>query len=318
MKKVAIITYYNAPNYGAFMQAFALCMFLKKEGYDPYFIRFIDFKKRLSGDSQKKFYESLLPYINDLPTSVDKIEWDVAIYGSDEIWNLRNKGYYPYLWGYQIHAKKKISYSPSLANTKLLDFFLFPYIIYALRKFNNISVRDVMSKRIISKIVGHDVDITLDPTFLIDYSGFKKENLYGNYVLVYSYGLTEKQHTWIRHFANSRDCKVIYTGQRYDKADYNIYPGPFNWINLYHHAKFVVTTTFHGTVFSILCDKQFICLEASSIKVIDLLSTFGLKNQNITSNQNIKNVPTIDYNEVHKIKDKLVEKSKNYLINNIE
>lgn len=73
--------------------------------------------------------------------------------------------------------------------------------------------------------------------------------------------------------------------------------------SLMEAAEYIITTTFHGTIFSILNKKQFICFPAS-IKTDDLLTRLGLQHRMLddTVNENImqcrlKN-DKIDYDKV--------------------
>lgn len=62
--------------------------------------------------------------------------------------------------------------------------------------------------------------------------------------------------------------------------------GPLEFINLLNNAKFVCTSSFHGTVFSILLHKPFIAIDGESDKRIStLLSICELNNCAIKSTE---------------------------------
>lgn len=160
--------------------------------------------------------------------------------------------------GISLRSHNKVSYASCIGNSKIMDFCLFPYTIWGLRKFSHLSVRDDYSKRIIAKLSSKNVSKVLDPTFLISYTQFKKNNIYGKYILVYSYGLKPNTIEKIKEIAKQKNCRVIYTGAYCNWSDENIPADPFEWIALIYNAEYVFTSTFHGTVFQLFVINNFL------------------------------------------------------------
>src|SRR5690606_923575 len=74
-----------------------------------------------------------------------------------------------------------------------------------------------------------------------------------------------------------------------------VYPSPAEWLKGFQDAKFVITDSFHGTVFSILYNVPFIAIGNASrglARFESILSLFGLENRLLVdcSKDNIKNV----------------------------
>ena len=104
-KKALIITYFEAPNYGAFLQAFATQEFLKSRNIDAfilphkankpslvtkYFDRRVPREKLAYRDLIQKEIDKVRPRLN---LAKKKTKYDVAVIGSDEIWNvIRGEG----------------------------------------------------------------------------------------------------------------------------------------------------------------------------------------------------------------------------------
>lgn len=314
MKKIGIVTYYNAINNGAFLQAYAMQTFLQENGYDPYFLTVKRFSP--SDNTYSKEYATHLYECQDkLKLSNTMTGFDAVVYGSDEIWNLRNSGLSPYFWGYKVGKSVKVVYAACTGNTRLSDYFLFPYTILGLRKFSAISVRDLESYNKISKLTRKDIAIVLDPTFLINYDSFKMENHYGKYILVYTYGLRQDTISKIKDYASETGSKIICTGSYADWADLNLCANPFEWVSLIQNAEIVFSSTFHGTVFSIICNKQFYVVDTESAKVKDLLEKLNLSKR---KTYDFGKTGSIDYSKVNECLAPLIGSSKKFLLENLK
>lgn len=226
MKKVGILTFHAAYNYGAVLQAYALKEKIQKLGFETYIINFrsdgqkqqysiINFKKMdiatISRNIQNLFYFNKIKKRNN---KFEKfIEQDLNIYpqfgidenqvkelskkfdyivvGSDQIWNnsekMQDKNDIFFL-NFDGNFKR-ISYAASFGDdaTQLLkDKEKF---IPWLKKFDNISVRENEGKELLDSI-SLDSVITLDPTLLLEKKDWenvmKRINLKKKYILYYS------------------------------------------------------------------------------------------------------------------------------------
>ncbi len=94
--------------------------------------------------------------------------------------------------------------------------------------------------------------------------------------------------------------------------------GPREFLGLISNAEFVVSSSFHGSVFSIIYEKPFYSFVNPSLpdRIVSLLKTFNLEDRQITEYKSMSN--TIDYKNVKRILAEEVEKSKNYLKTAIE
>ena len=88
----------------------------------------------------------------------------------------------------------------------------------------------------------------------------------------------------------------------------------FEFISLIRNADFVVTSSFHGTAFSIIFEKQFyvIGLGKKAGRVESLLKIVGLENHLLESDNGYRK-DKIDYNIVKQLLFNHFEYSKNYL-----
>ena len=267
MKSIGIVTYYNAINCGAFLQALALQMYLEREGFKPYIVDTgVNFLPPIFEDSHNTTWWQHNAATIQNARRIFKIsqnrKYDAIVYGSDQIWNLVEHSQNPIFWGYHLQAEKKISYATCStwlrADTLVKNPCKTLMAAWGLiHNFQAISVRDTRTKKIVKLLSLRNAKECLDPTFLVDFSQYKGENKRGKYIVVYTFGLQPENIAEIKKFAASKNCKIIYAGSYCDWADENPILNPFEWLNLIYHAAYVFTNTFHGCVFSLIFHKEF-------------------------------------------------------------
>ncbi len=328
-KKIGIITLWDTMNYGAFLQAFSLFTFIKKNS--SFEVSFIDFnkeihhfisrrslKKTINGYKLYKIYKSIKQSVFDF-SSINE-SFDLVIIGSDELWNLNNDSFEHYreYFGENILCDNIISYAVSANEATIEQFNEFGRNPFKL--FNNISVRDLSTKKIVDYYTNNNVPILLDPTFLLDdYKEWMIPFKYpSKYILIYGYSFSENEIKIIRKYASDNDCTIISAGIIHNWCDISYPFSPFEFLGAIEGSEYVVTSTFHGTVFSIILKKQFVSISRSN-KISELLDMFQLNN-NCCSNTDelvdkIGNV--IDYSFVSKKIKSLKDISSKYLCDSL-
>ena len=101
-----------------------------------------------------------------------------------------------------------------------------------------------------------------------------------------------------------------------------VFPSVSGWLAGFRDAQFVVTDSFHGTVFSIIFNKPFVAIlnsERGASRFISLLCILGLENRLISTVGEVseEHLRPIDYTEVNKILNEWKLKSINYLTTNL-
>lgn len=247
--------------------------------------------------------------------------FDLAVIGSDEVFNCcqySTWGYTLQLYGDIPEAKDVISYAASFGHTTLeqLNNLGIDYEIgKTLSTMSNISVRDDNSRMIVKSLTNIDPQVNVDPVLAY---GFNKEiesyaiESKDRYIVIYSYHtrISDKNEiNRILRFAKEENLKVYTIFCRYDWCDRTILPdSPFEvlvWIN---KADYVITDTFHGTVFSIITRSQFatIVRDSNRNKLVSLLKHFGLTDRIIdTRKEEFSSIldKEIDYTDVDLILD---------------
>ncbi len=252
---------------------------------------------------------------------------DVLIIGSDEVFNCtqpeNNIGFSKQLFGYDNNAKKLISYAASFGYTtidKLKEFHIENEVGYYLSKFDAISVRDKNSKYIVESLTGMNCVEHIDPVLLYDFQEVDYINIsIENYIVVYAYSdrLNENEISEIKKFAKKNNKKIISLGYYQTFCDDYILAKPLEVLAYIRDADYVITDTFHGTVFSIKYQKKFgtIIRDSNRNKIEDLLSKFNLLSREIIDLHDISNIILGDLNEkdILDVLNKERAKSINYL-----
>jgi hypothetical protein len=192
--------------------------------------------------------------------------FDILVCGSDQIWN-PNWYHRFYFADYDEIQTRKISYAPSLGVNAIPD-ELKAEIERSLKKFDAVSVREEKGAELLEPYVGSRPVVAVDPTFLltaVDWGKIfpdKHKKLYaGGYVL--SMFLTDKKEHWAaaNSFARKKDLRHViipYCGFSYlQKGEICVDSGPEELLELIRGACYVLTDSFHVTVFSIIYRKQF-------------------------------------------------------------
>lgn len=259
---------------------------------------------------------------------LEKYHFQNVILGSDSIWEYSTKdfGEDRHLVGLDIHSKKIVAYAPSFGDMTVNDSFP-EFVKEGLSGLDKITVRDRTSAEIVSMLLGGaHPDIVLDPTFLWEFTTdsnviVPKER---KYILVYGTNYTEAIVNEVREFAAMEGLQIIGAGlapQWCDKILTEL--SPFEWIGLFREAKFVVTCTFHGLMFSIHFRKKVLFYQVEHVKNRSqwLLELTGLS-KIYTKKPNIKEMLDYDWNydeiylSIQKEKDKSIKLLKEMLAGN--
>lgn len=330
-----VVTLCKAPNYGAYLQAFALKSVLESYGYHT---RFLDIYDKENTRKLFQFYfrgwkqdSARIPF-NTLKflnfkraekklrlvarRSIPKFR--VAFIGSDEIWSVTNSTFNsaPEFFGLNLDSLLKFSYAPSVGSSRVTDLIGHPKFIDGLRKLDRVSVRDSESFEVATALAGRrDVELVLDPTFLYDFSGVEMDyKVDGPFLLIYTYGFSRAIVDEVRKYALEHKLLVVSAGFRHAWADKNLPCSPFEFLTLVKNAHCVITDTFHGSIFAIKYRKDFVCFGGHKQKVRHLLETLGL-HENLVDTGYLANGKEIktDYRGFDKKLQPLLTASLNYI-----
>ncbi|RLI84862.1 MAG: hypothetical protein DRO98_08040 [Archaeoglobales archaeon] len=240
--------------------------------------------------------------------------YDIYVVGSDLVWSpwLMDEGR---LKAYLLATNNglKISYAASVGEE--IPIWACRIFRKFLPEFTAISVRERTSLEAIKKCTGIEAKIVIDPTALL-----KKEELSEisrkpevaperGYVMVYDLHNSERIIPYVKKIAENFSLDVItYSQTNLGISFYDCGPREFLWFC--ENAEFVITSSFHGLVFSILFKKPFYAINpepsAPASRIRDFLRMLGLESRflNLDSNNRmlLKNIEDsyIDWKSVFK------------------
>ena len=235
MKKIGIVTFHRAHNYGACLQAYALQKYLIQKGYDA---NIIDYRnenierpyeyfniKRGIGYNLKKLvkkviypntYKKYINFNNFIDTKYRKTEpyysieelkknypkFDSYITGSDQVWNYKlTKGFDDiYFLNFGNTNTIRISYAASIGNFDNISMNLSEFK-NKIKKINYISVREKDTAEKLKNILNKEVFNSIDPVFLLN------KQMWDDFVYDNKIEIKEK---YILCYAPSNDNKEYY------------------------------------------------------------------------------------------------------------
>lgn len=260
--------------------------------------------------------------------------FDICISGSDQIWNLKANDFD---WSYfldGIKCKRKISYAVSSGPRKIeLSIEEREKIKKLIKDYDYISVREDGTKKFVSEFTDKEIEINMDPTILLTKTEWEeiinKEKLIDvPYIFYYSLKPSYSRIKYLKKISKKMNMKIVvaYPAFKYEIMSGFIKKydsGPLDFLNLIKNAKLVISSSFHGTIFSIILNVPFYALNGKNdYRISTLLKTIGLEKRMILENDDLDKINEdafqIDFNEANKAIDKEREKSKRYLIKALE
>ena len=310
-KKCGILTLHRALNYGAFLQAFALQETVKQIGYSAnivdlaknrVFERFMLVKCKYPEMvvHQYKLLKKFDEVAKKLDVRNDGLEnYDAIIVGSDELWNLKNGMFHHYP---EYFAKSKvdvpfISYAVSANILTVQEFSKLQGPDETFGRFKAISVRDSKTYDIVKAIGNIEPMTVLDPTMIMEnWETYVQPCKEKNFILYYSMTVDEKERVAVEHLSKVSGKKLITVGCRNKWCDEMVYANPFEFIGYVKAADYVVTSQFHGVMFSLIFNKKFVVFSQGKGKVIDAIKTFELEDREVTGKKDLLKILEQDMN----------------------
>lgn len=231
---------------------------------------------------------------------------DGYICGSDTIWCIRefhgfDDGYYG---NYQVMKNSRtISYAASFGDVDFTDNEL-KILNDRLQNFKAISVRESSHIDFIKEHVDVPVERVIDPTLLLkgdDYECITAKKQYDfPYILLYSRRYNAKMEAYAERIAAEMGCKIVEISIRAEnekKGHIMRYDaGVEEYLSLIKYAKFAVTNSFHGLIFSMQLHTPFVIFsrEQADTKIDELLDLLQLKQTKmVTGEEQVEK--TIDF-----------------------
>lgn len=255
-------------------------------------------------------------------------DMDAYIFGSDQIWNSKiTKGGDNIYWGilpFDKKGKKFITYAASMGietaseNEK-------KRIEENLKNFDAISVRESSLRAFLAPLTDKEINWVLDPTLLASRLVWDKldDNVKDRgYVLVYQVRENTNTMEFAKHIAHQLNANVIsveaWVRSKIERGKKSC-ASPEDFVSYVKHASCVVTTSFHGTAFSVIFNRPFYCLELGDSedgRSKSLLHSLHLEERMVDKYAR-PSFSNIDYTEANEILKEQRKSSKQFLIQNL-
>lgn len=247
----------------------------------------------------EQFSES---YLNQSEKKMDSEflnSYDTFVMGSDQIWDEKlTKGGDRFFWGdfETCLNQKKIVYAASMTPQLPSADFNIDYISL-IKKFNSVSVRETELKTLFQPLLSDEISVVVDPTILADKSVWEKlldkPLMKEKYIVVYQVRSNFKVLEKAREYAKRFNCKIVelvsspkfnFRSLVYQQA------GPIEFLNYIRFAECMFTTSFHGTVFSILFETPFYSFKLNDghdSRIEEIVQKLGLESRFINVDEDL-------------------------------
>lgn len=267
--------------------------------------------------------------VNTLQELIDaKLQYDAMIVGSDQVWNaVMMKGINPaFFLQFANKDALRISYAASIGTEVIPEEFRLLFKRY-LRDFDAISVREENARQQISMLTDKEVSLISDPTFLLEKKDFekitKKPRVKQKYIYVHNVHLKRVDsalNSVAEELSKRTGLPIIHNwNQKLFSNEAGYFTGGIEeFLGYVSEAEWVVTNSFHCTVFAITYQRKFITVPhyKHPDRMKYLLSNLGISENLISHGDKMPEdleILCVDYTDVENKKSVLREEAKGFL-----
>lgn len=293
--------------------------------------KFNEFKSKFNLSRTFNTYSELSNYAQN--------NYSDVIVGSDQLWLPVNVigDYYTLNW--VPSDVNKISCATSFGISEIPDKYKNNYRLF-LNRINHISVREKNAVQLVSKLTKKEAKLLCDPTLLLSQKQWnevtndeplEKEK----YIFCYFLGGNIEHRKFVERLKEKTGYKIIsinhcdeyvkYSDEFADSIPYDV--GPSEFVNYIKNAEYVCTDSFHGTVFSLIYNKNFFTFErfnknakmSTNSRIYSLLSIVKLEDRLIKGTEDLDDINKrkIDFKLVNEKIQEFREDSLRWLLDSI-
>lgn len=258
-------------------------------------------------------------------------DYDAFVVGSDQLWNpLGHLGDTAFFLKFAPPAQR-IAYAPSVGVSRLDDEAQ-AWIRDGVEGLTHLSVREETGARLVQEVSGRRARVVVDPTLLVDAGRWEEESRpsrYGGGDYILQYTLAGDRYIRDRGDALARalGCRrVVIPKHRRDvlRMGRNVVNawdvGPREFLDLFRGARFVLTDSFHGTLFSVRFGRPFYSFRrygeesAAFSRIEDFLGRIGLEDRIADRNSDRLDAhASPDFGRAHAVLDERIQESREFL-----
>ena len=279
-------------------------------------IKFSKYRKRLLNLTKE--------YNSEEELKKDNFSNCILCSGSDQLWGPIIDGNLDSVYFCSFYDTKKIAFSSSIGRSVDFDE---KYINY-LKDFTFITTREESASKYLSEYVD-DCCRIYDPTLMINeeywYNFADKKKEKNKYILLYRIHNNPEFEKHVKEISKEKKIKVIRITNSledifmYGVAKVNIKPEKF--LSLIRDAEYVLTDSFHCTLFSLIFKKKFVTISPgkTAVRISDFLEEFDLTHHLVDNSikEEILN-ENIDYKKIFSIIHFNRKKYKDIVLKNME
>lgn len=258
----------------------------------------------------------------------DNLSFEYYISGSDQLWNLQASDFDWANYLEFVEKGKRISYAASFGPKKQIwNDEEKERIKKDLLLYDCLSVREQGSFNNVKELTNIEPEINVDPTMLLNKDEWmkiidKEPLIKKDYIFLYNLKGEKEIIEIAKKVSKITKMPIVVTQRRiiseiFYGFEKRFDAGPLEFLNLILNAKLVLSSSFHGTVFSILFNKPFYAINgAKDFRISTLLEKMNLRNRTIEIDnveEKCKKIYDIEFKEANVLLDTEREKSKIYL-----
>ena len=282
---------------------------------------------------EKYFSDYFSESYNGWETLVKKcaVNYDIFLCGSDQLWLPNNLGSHFYTLEFAPDNKSKIAYATSFGVSQIPERQKKAISKY-LNRFQFLSTRELSGQKIIRELTGKNANVVCDPTLLFNAEEWaqmipKRRIIEEPYVFCYFLGTNEEHRYAANEFKKRTGLKLVTCPYLDNFVEIDQQFGDIqmfdmdaaDFVNLIRYADYILTDSFHGSVFSILHHKKFMTFNrfnagtnSRNSRIDSLCTLLGLSERRFNGNiMDVKN--NIDYIGVEERLSLLRKESLEYL-----
>lgn len=352
--KCKILTIHHIHNFGSVFQAYSLQKFLQDQGYEveivdyrpgyydagknklktlvgkalnlkPYLIR-----KKKFGHFVKKYEKLSAKRITVAAQLAEQYEKEDAVWiaGGDQLWN----NYHPcgrddvYKLTFAKNGRK-LAYGTSMGRDNFTGEEL-NAIAHKVKDFEHIMLRENCTVDMLSPYTDVQVSHVIDPVGLLEPETFleivKKPAIKEPYAVMYLADSSPLLDRAVDILSKKLGLKIIHICGFRKKCYCDLFEkdaGPEEILGYIANAQFVLSASFHATMFSLMFNKPFATLlpgTKTNARIEDLLQTVGLEERILKTEEDLAVLDqTIDYTNPNRILNEFKEKSRSLLLQSL-
>lgn len=227
-----------------------------------------------------------------------KEEYKGIVVGSDQVWNIRAKDCDPIFFLPFNYSGNKVSYACSINDTDYTEKNLPSNLASEIFDFDFISIREESGKNKLEQFIAKQKKVytLLDPTLLCnssEYDSLLNDRIVdGKYIFLYNVWtseagiqaakfLSEKLNMPVYTIMTASNVKEINLLKKSGILVDTVRTSPSDFLNFFKYASYIVTESFHGTAFSLIFEKPFVCVSnrTNDERLNNILTLVGLKDR---------------------------------------